>query len=324
MAMSALPKRVVIREVGPREGFQILGKVVPTEHKVRLISALVEAGLSEIEVAAFVRPDRVPTMADAEVIVATLPHAPAVRYTALYLNEKGFLRAETSGKLCNRGWLYSSPSESFLKANTNTSIDDALKSVPSWSAAFRGAGKKTEALMISTAFGCGYEGHIAPESVARLVERYIAACEACGDELREICLADTVGVAHPHSIRSTVQLLKPFGVPVSLHLHNTWGLAAANVYAGLLEGVSIFEASVGGLGGCPFTPGASGNVATEDVVYLCHALGIETGIDLEKMCVAAELAETIVGQPLSSHVYHAWKHSGRSLCLVVENDKNRD
>lgn len=324
MAMSALPERVFIREVGPREGFQIHPKVVTTAQKVKLISALVEAGLTEIEVAAFVRPDRVPTMADAEAIVSSLPQVDAVRYTALYLNEKGFLRAQASGRLSNRGWLYSSPSETFLKANANTSIDDALKSVPSWSATFRGAGKRIEALMISTAFGCGYEGHITPESVLRLVERYISACETCGDSLREICLADTVGAAHPHSIRSTLQLLKPFGIPLSLHLHNTWGLGLANVYAGLLEGVSLFESSVGGLGGCPFTPGASGNVATEDVVYLCHSLGISTGIDLEKTCLAAELAETIVEQPLPSHVYNAWKHSGRSLCLVVENDKNRD
>ena len=324
MAITALPEKVVIREEGPREGFQILSKVVQTAPKVNLINALVKAGLTEIEVAAFVRPDRVPTMADAEAIVSELPDAPSVQFTALYLNEKGFSRAEACGKLRNRGWLYTSPSESFLKANSNTSIEDALTSVPSWSTAFRGEGKKIDGLMISTAFGCGYEGHIKPEAVARLVERYILACKTCGDELKEICLADTVGVAHPNSIRSTVQLLKPFGVPLSLHLHNTWGLGLANVYAGLLEGVSIFETSVGGLGGCPFTPGASGNVATEDVAYLCHALGIRTGIDIQKLCEAAELAEAVVEQRLASHVYHAWKHSGRSLCLVVENDKNRD
>jgi hydroxymethylglutaryl-CoA lyase len=288
------------------------------------VAALVEAGLSEIEVAAFVRPDRVPTMADAEAIVAALPQSRAVQFSALYLNQKGFARAEASGKLSNRGWLYSSPSESFLKANSNTSIDEALQAVPAWSAAFRAAGKKTEALMISTAFGCGYEGAIEPIAVARLVERYIAACSSCGDSLSEICLADTVGVAHPNSIRATLQLLKPFGISLSLHLHNTWGLGLANVYAGLLEGVSIFESSVGGLGGCPFTPGASGNVATEDVAYLCHALGISTGVDLQKLCLAAELAESLVESPLPSHVYKAWKHSGRLLRFVVENGKNRD
>lgn len=324
MAISSLPKEALIREVGPREGFQILPKVVATEKKIALITALVEAGLAEIEVAAFVRPDRVPTMADAEAIVAALPYSSAVRFTALYLNQKGFARGEACGKLSNRGWLYSSPSESFLKANNNTSIEDALRQVPEWSAAFRVAGKKIEALMISTAFGCGYEGNIEPTAVARLVERYINACSACGDSLTEICLADTVGVAHPRSIRATVQLVQRFGIPVSLHLHDTWGLGLANVYAGLLEGVSIFETSVGGLGGCPFTPGASGNVATEDVVYLCRSLGVSTSIDLHKLCLAAELAESIVGQPLSSHVYKTWKHSGRSLSLAVENGKNRD
>ena len=263
-------------------------------------------------------------MADADEIVSALPPSTSTRFTALYLNQKGFARGEASGKLSNRGWLYCSPSETFLKANSNTSIDEALQSVSVWSSTFQAAGKKIEALMVSTAFGCGYEGAIEPVAVARLVERYLAACASCGESLKEICLADTVGVAHPNSIRATLQLLKPLGVSLSLHLHNTWGLGLANVYAGLLEGVSIFESSVGGLGGCPFTPGASGNVATEDVVYLLHALGVSTGVDLQKLCLAAELAETIVEAPLPSHVYKTWKHSGRSLRFVVENGKNRD
>jgi hydroxymethylglutaryl-CoA lyase len=309
----ALPPSVLIREVGPREGFQIIPRVFETQQKIQLIQALVDAGLSEIEVTAFVRPDRVPSMADAEALVAGLPHATGVAFSALYLNVKGFQRAEATGRLRNKAWLYSSPSESFLRSNNNTTIDQSLASVPLWCDEFHRAGKRVHGLMVSTAFGCGFEGAIKPEAVLRLVERYRDALGAVGEGLAEICLADTVGVAHPNSVRACVQLLRPLGIPVSLHLHNTWGLGVANVYAGLCEGVSIFETSIGGLGGCPFTPGASGNVATEDVVYLCHALGVSTSLDLEKLCQAAELVGSIIGTPVSSSVYKAWRLSGKKV-----------
>jgi hydroxymethylglutaryl-CoA lyase len=167
--------------------------------------------------------------------------------------------------------------------------------------------------MVSTAFGCGFEGEVKADAVARLVERYLAALQKSGEALSEICLADTVGLGHPNSVRECIRTLRPFGVAVSLHLHNTWGLGLANVYAGLCEGVDTFETSVGGLGGCPFTPGAAGNVASEDVVYLCHALGISTLVDLNKLCAAAELAESILGSSLSSGVYRAWRSSGRCV-----------
>ena len=313
MIAQVFPSSVLIREVGPREGFQILPRFFETEHKIKLIHALVDAGLSEIEVTAFVRPDRVPSMADAEALVAALPRDVRTSFSALYLNSKGFHRAEVSGALRNKGWLYSSPSESFLRSNNNTTMDEALASVPTWCDEFHRAGKRVHGLMVSTAFGCGFEGIIRPEAVLRLVERYREALATKGESLSEICLADTVGVGHPNSVRACIQLLRPLGIPISLHLHNTWGLGVTNVYAGLCEGVSIFETSIGGLGGCPFTPGASGNVATEDVVYLCHALGVTTGLDLEKLCRAAELAETIVGTSLSSGVYKAWRLSGKKM-----------
>ena len=313
MIAQAFPSSVLIREVGPREGFQILPRFFETEQRLKLIHALVEAGLSEIEVTAFVRPDRVPSMADAEALAAALPRDVRTSFSALYLNIKGFQRAEASGALRNKGWLYSSPSESFLRSNNNTTIDDALASVPMWCDEFHRSGKRVHGLMVSTAFGCGFEGAVKPDAVLRLVERYRDALATVGEALSEICLADTVGVAHPNSVRACIQLLRPLGIPISLHLHNTWGLGVTNVYAGLCEGVSIFEASIGGLGGCPFTPGASGNVATEDVVYLCHALGVATGLDLEKLCHAAELAESIVGASLSSGVYKAWRLSGKKM-----------
>jgi len=313
MIAQALPSSVLIREVGPREGFQILPRLFETQQKLKLIQALVDAGLSEIEVAAFVRPDRVPSMADAEALVAGLPANTRTLFSALYLNVKGFQRAEASGALRNRGWLYSSPSESFLRSNNNTTIDEALAAVPMWCDEFRRVGKRVHGLMVSTAFGCGFEGAVKPDAVLRLVGRYRQALASVGEELAEICLADTVGVAHPNSVRACIQALRPLGIPLSLHLHNTWGLGVTNVYAGLCEGVSIFETSIGGLGGCPFTPGASGNVATEDVVYLCHALGVSTGLDLEKLCSAAKLAESIVGTSVSSGVYNAWRLSEKKM-----------
>ncbi len=313
MIAQALPSSVVIREVGPREGFQILPRFFETERKLLLIRSLIEAGLSEIEVTAFVRPDKVPSMADAEALVAGLPTNTATSFSALYLNVKGYQRAEATGMLQNKGWLYTSPSETFLRSNNNTTVEGALAAVPTWCDEFHQVGKRVHGLMVSTAFGCGFEGTITSSAVLRLVERYLDALSSVGEGLAEICLADTVGVAHPNSIRACIQLLRPLGIPLSLHLHNTWGLGVTNVYAGLCEGVSIFETSIGGMGGCPFTPGASGNVATEDVTYLCHALGIATNLDLEKLCRAAELAESIVGLPLTSGVYNAWRLSGKKV-----------
>jgi hydroxymethylglutaryl-CoA lyase len=325
MLTDGIPSQVTLREVGPREGFQILQKVVPTEAKLKLIHALVRSGIKEIEVASFVRPDRVPTMADVEAVVAGLPNSTDVAFTALYLNQKGFIRGEESGALRNRGWLYTSPSESFLRANSNLSLNESVASVSSWIELFKLHGKRIHGLMVSAAFGCGYEGRIEPAQVELVVRRFLDECRRAGAELQEVCLADTIGVANPRSVRATVRAVRELGVPtVSLHLHNTWGLAATNVYAGLLEGVNLFESSVGGMGGCPFTPGASGNVATEDVVYLCHSMGIATGIDLKNLCEAAELAESLIGDVLPSEVYQAWKHSGRKLPFPVEKNGRRD
>jgi hydroxymethylglutaryl-CoA lyase len=313
MIAQALPSSVVIREVGPREGFQILPRSYETQQKLQLIQALVDAGLSEIEVTAFVRPDKVPSMSDAEALVAGLPLGTATLFSALYLNVKGFQRAEATGALRNKAWLYTAPSDSFLRSNNNTTIDEGLAAVPEWCDQFHRSGKRVYGLMVSTAFGCGFEGSIKPDAVSELVRRYLEVLAGLGEGLKEICLADTVGMAHPNSVRATVQALRPLGIPISLHLHNTWGLGLTNVYAGLCEGVSIFETSIGGVGGCPFTPGASGNVATEDVAYLCHALGVLTSLDLDKLCRAAELAESIVGTTLTSGVYKAWRLSGKKV-----------
>ncbi len=304
---NALPARVLIREVGPREGFQILPTVIDTSCKRELIAALVEAGLSQIEVASFVRPDRVPQMADAEILVNSLPRWPGVQLTGLYLNIAGFKRAQANGHLDLLGWLYTSPSDSFLRRNSNSSVESSLNSVPEWISAFRTAGKKVHGLMVSTAFGCEIEGAVSVSSVVSLVERFIAECAKHGEQLSEVCLADTVGRGQPTAVREAVRAVNALGVATSLHLHDTWGLGLTNAYAGMLEGVEIFESSVGGMGGCPFTPGAAGNVATEDLVYLCTSLGIETGVSLDRCCAAAVLAERIVGAVLPGRVYQAWK-----------------
>jgi hydroxymethylglutaryl-CoA lyase len=302
---ATIPSQVLIREVGPREGFQIMTKVVETARKVELIAALVDAGLSHVEVTSFMRQDRVPQMADAESLVQSLVAKAGVHYTGLYLNIAGFKRAQATGRLDLPGWLYTSPSDSFLRRNNNSTIEKTLESVPEWVAAFREAGRGVHGLMVSTAFGCELEGSVSVSSVTTLVERFIAECDKQGEHLKEVCLADTVGRGQPTAIREAVRLIRSLGVVPSLHLHDTWGLGLTNAYAGLLEGVEIFEASVGGMGGCPFTPGAAGNVATEDLVYLCESLGIATGIDLERCCAAAVLAEKIVGSPLPGRVYRA-------------------
>ncbi len=298
-----IPRRVLIREVGPREGFQNIPTVVPTDRKLELLTLLADAGLTQIEVTSFVRPDKVPQLADAEDLTRLLPERPHTRCTALYLNQKGFERAEATGKLSNQGWLYTSPSETFLRENSNSSIEKGIHEIPAWCSLFRAHGKSVHGLMVSNAFGCNYEGAIRSEQVSNVVSRYLEALAKHGESPTEICLADTVGRATPDSLERCVLAVKKLGVPISLHLHDTRGLGILNVYLGLQMGISIFESSVGGVGGCPFTPGASGNVATEDVVNLCASLGIETGIDIARLCQAARFLETVVGCPLPGKVY---------------------
>jgi hydroxymethylglutaryl-CoA lyase len=301
--VNTLPTHVEIREVGPREGFQSFQRVVPTSDKLRLIEALAKSGLREIEVTSFVRPDRVPQLADAEALVAALTADPKIRYTALCLNQTGFKRSEATGKLGTRGWLYTSPSSSFLKANSNTTLDDCIREIPEWCRLFRDHSKSLHGLMISNAFGCAYEGSVSSKMVRDVVDRYCHELTRNGEALKEICLADTVGMGNPRSVEECLTALQPLGIPLSLHLHDTRGLGLVNAFVGLKLGITIFESSVGGIGGCPFTPGAAGNIATEDLVYMCDSLGITTGVDLAEVCRAAHLCETIMGTQLPGRVY---------------------
>lgn len=306
-----LPKQVTIREVGCREGFQSLPFVVTPEKKVALIESLARTGVKEIEVCAFVRPDRVPQMADAEQIVQKLNRADGVRFTALYLNVKGFERAETAGNaLDNDGWIPIAISETFLKRNSNLTLDQLVASLAAWEAAFHAHKKRRVGLMISTAFGCNDEGVTTPEKFRSVLSRILPRLEAPPAEL---CLADTMGWATPSRVSALVELARKLAPAstLSLHLHDTRGCGIASAYAGLEAGIEIFDASLGGVGGCPFAPGATGNICTEDLVYLCETLGISTGIALERYFESVRLLENLVPGPLPGRCYSAWKALGR-------------
>lgn len=300
-----LPKKVLLRELGPREGFQTVPNIVSTAKKCELIAALNKTGVSVIEVGSYVRPDILPQMADIEDVVAQHEQITGVEYVALYLNRRGFERAEDSGRLNNKGWISIAVSETFLNKNANTTLDNIISEIPKWISSFKSREKNLYGLMVSTAFGCNYIGRLDASKAMSSIRRTVDSIKDAGGDLSEICLADTTGWGNPNSVRELVSIVKEEfpGIEPSLHLHDTRGTGMANIYAGLLEGVKIFDCSVGGLGGCPFAKGAAGNVATEDVAFLCKEMGIETGVDLEKYKIAAQLAESIIGNPLPGKFY---------------------
>ncbi|MGH7757253.1 MAG: hydroxymethylglutaryl-CoA lyase, partial [Vulcanimicrobiaceae bacterium] len=274
--LGAVPKTVAICEVGPRDGLQNESGLVGTDDKVRYIEMLVAAGVRTIEAASFVHPKLVPQMADGDDVMRKLQRQPGVTYFALVPNDRGLARARAAGVRAIA--VFTAASESFAKRNINLGIDESL-------AVFRGivGGAKADGMRvkasISTSFGCPFEGHVPVESVVRVAS---ALAELGADE---ISVADTIGVGTPNQVVEIVDALRAH-VPlerVSLHFHDTRGTALANILAGLEAGIDKFDASSGGLGGCPFAPGATGNVATEDVLYLLHGMGIATGIDLEQL-----------------------------------------
>jgi len=309
-AKTQFPKRVYLRELGAREGFQTLAEVVGTARKVELIEALAQTGVPEIEVTSFVRPDRVPQMADAEQVVVAVkelaPKYPATKFTALYLNSKGFERAQSSPGLRNDAWIYTAASAEFLKRNNNQTHQQVLDQIPVWIDTFKRAGMPMHGVMISTVFGCNFQGRIENDIVLEHLDKIIDRLGASARP-REISLADTMGWGSPERVQQLVHAVRAAfsDVRVSLHLHDTRGAGMANVYAGLLAGVDLFDCSVGGLGGCPFAKNAAGNVATEDVAYLCGELGIETGVSLDLYRQAAQLAEKIIGASLPGRYYRS-------------------
>ncbi|MBV7482361.1 hydroxymethylglutaryl-CoA lyase [Bordetella sp. BOR01] len=308
--MSVVPQYVEIHEEGPREGFQFEQRLYPLAQRVELVHALADTGLKQIQVASFVHPGKVPQMADSEALFEALEPRPGVRYTGLWLNKRGFDRARTVSHISLMGSLNFYASNAFSLQNNNCSADQMRDAQRGWIDIYRESGVPLETAYIMTAFGCNLEGAIPVERVAALAKWCKAACDEAGVAMPALYLCDTVGWANPLAIRRVVDAVRNAvpGTRIGLHLHDTRGTGAANFLAGLQSGVDLYDSSVAGLGGCPFcghTSGAAGNVCTEDMVFMCHEMGIETGIDLERLIEAARLAERIFGKTLPGRVLHA-------------------
>jgi isopropylmalate/homocitrate/citramalate synthase len=288
-----IPNRVNIVEVGPRDGLQNEPAPIPTEIKLAFIRKLVEAGLTQIEATSFVHPDKVPQLADAAEVVAGLPESPGVVYSALVPNEKGLERAAACG--VKRIAVFTAASETFAKKNIGMSIDESIEV---FARVARQAARQGMSVRgyLSTSFECPYEGAVDPERVRDLTLRLLDI------GVDQVAISDTIGAAAPNDVDNTVGTVME-SVPrdrIALHFHDTNGTALANVYAGLLLGIETFDASAGGLGGCPFAPGAAGNLATEDLVYMLDRMGIATGVVLDGVVEAAGIVAGAMNRPLSS------------------------
>ncbi|MPY73857.1 MAG: hydroxymethylglutaryl-CoA lyase [Alphaproteobacteria bacterium] len=305
--MSDFPKKVKINEEGPREGFQIEKPPVPTDKKIRFINALSGTGLKHIQTVSFVNPKRVPGWADAEEVVMGQEYHPGVEYAPLWLNPKGFERAmQFRDKLTLRGKVSLSASEAFVIRNQNKNLDENLKMQHEYMKQYKAAGVPVDCVGVNSAFGCNYQGDIPTGRVLEAIGQCFEVAAAHGESPPQIRLSDTMAWATPDRIKRTVGAVREKfpDKEVHLHLHDTRGMAMANAYAGLEMGVASYDAAVAGLGGCPFAghAGAAGNICTEDLVFLCHEMGIETGIDLDALIEAAQVAEEAVGHPLPGKV----------------------
>jgi hydroxymethylglutaryl-CoA lyase len=298
--MTPRPMQVTVVEVGPRDGLQNEPAMVSTREKIAFVDALSAAGGPVIEVSAFVSPRWVPQMADAADVFAGIQRRPGTRYSCLVPNVRGLERAVASG--ASGVAIFAAASESFSQRNINQSIDESLAGYAAVCDAARAQNLPVRAYL-STAFGCPFEGPVDPGRVATLSARLIAL-GAC-----EVAISDTIGVAHPGQVRRVlpVVLAEVPADKLALHFHDTHGTALANVLAALEFGIRTFDASAGGLGGCPYAPGATGNLATEDLVYMLDGLGAVTGVDLEALIRASLLIELRVGHPLPSRVLQARK-----------------
>lgn len=291
-------RQIEIVEVGPRDGLQSEPEVLPTAAKLELIQRLIDAGVRRIEVASFVNPKRVPQMADAEAVLAALPRRADVQYIGLVLNKKGFERARAAG--CSEVGLVAVATNSFGERNQGASIEETVRVCEEIVPLARAAGIRAQ-VTISVAFGCPFEGEVPASRVAEIARRLAAL------ELLEIAIADTIGVAVPTQVTAVIEEVKTavHGTPLRCHFHNTRNTAVANAYAAILAGVNTLDASVGGIGGCPFAPNATGNVATEDLLYMLSRSGFSTGIDLSRMIDAARWLQAQRGKALPSMVSKA-------------------
>ena len=296
---AAFPKRVTICEVGPRDGLQNEAQTVAAADKVRYVEMLVDAGVRAIEVTSFVSPAAVPQMADADQVFPAIRKHDGVRYIALVPNQRGLDRAMAAG--VREIAVFTAASDTFAQRNIRMSIDDSLNVFRVVIARAHADGIMVRA-SVSTAFGCPFEGAVPVGNVVRLAQRLL---DAGADTLS---IADTIGVGTPNQVIEVVSGLLDAGIPLDrfgLHFHDTRGTALANIMAGLQLGVHEYDSSAGGLGGCPFAPGATGNVATEDVLYLLDGMGIETGIDPVKLRAASRFIDGVLEGRVVSRAYRA-------------------
>jgi hydroxymethylglutaryl-CoA lyase len=303
-----VPPTATIVEVGPRDGLQNEAVPIPTAEKIAFVEALSAAGHRVIEVSAFVSPRRVPQMADAGEVFAGLTRRPGVRYTALVPNEAGLERALAAR--VDEIAVFASASERFSEANIGQSIDESLDRYRRVIAAAVAARLPARGY-VSCAFGCPFEGRVAFDAVRRVSAELLAA------GVYEVAVSDTIGIAHPGQVLALLSHLMP-DIPatrLALHFHDTRGTALANVLAGLDAGITTFDAAAGGLGGCPFAPGASGNLATEDLLYVLDGLGVQTGVDRAGVAAASRRLATRLDHPLRSRLLQADAASGGSGAL---------
>ena len=298
--MAEIPRQVRIREVGPRDGFQNEPEVIATGDKVALIDCLSQTGLRRMEVTSFVRPEVIPQLSDAEEVLRAIKRNPGVSYSVLIPNERGLERALAGDFEFDEVNLFLSASEIHNQKNVNRTIEESLSGLEKVIARARDAGLRCEGV-ISVSFGCPYEGDVPLDRVFGIARRLAAAgCE-------EVAFGDTTGMANPMQVRGFFARAREElpGVELTAHFHNTRGQGLANVLAALESGTESFESSFGELGGCPVPRGATGNIATEDLVSMLHEMGIETGIDLERLLGCARRAQDVLGRPLSGHLLTA-------------------
>ena len=298
--MSGFPEEVRIREVGPRDGFQNEPEIIGTEDKIRLIDMLSATGLKRIEVTSFVRPDVIPQLSDANAVLDGIQRPDGVSFSVLVPNRRGLELALERRDRFDETNFFLSASETHNRKNVNRTIEESLAGLEETIPLSRDAGLRCEGV-ISTSFGCPYEGHVDPDRVFSIAERLIAA--GC----QEVGFGDTTGMANPVQVREffAAAMDRLQGVELTAHFHDTRGQGLANLLAALEEGVDSFESSFGELGGCPVPAGATGNIASEDVISMLGEMGINTGVDLSKLLEASAEAQKVLGRPLGSHVLKA-------------------
>ena len=308
--MSDLPNKVEIHEEGPREGFQIEPGPISSDHKIELIEALAETGLHHIQICSFVSQRIVPGWADADEVVERVRTKPGVDFTALWFNDKGLARAlKFRDKLKLYGSIALSASEGFSYKNLHRSRAQNMEAMRAQTALHLSHGIPVTRIGVMAAFGCNFQGEVTVDEVLQGLADGFALAEEAGATITDIGLADTMGWAVPPRIERVVGAVRERwpDQKITLHLHDTRGMGVANAHAGLRMGVSAFDSTVGGLGGCPFAAhkGAAGNIATEELVLLCEEMGIDTGVDLDRLIEVGRMAERIVGHVLPSELLHA-------------------